>query len=178
MVVGLCPLAKMLPGRQAKRVYALVHKGRRWKTHSLPFSLELQATILPHKEVIGHSSRRMRIFGQDKVLATRSWVGRPESKDTLLNLAGIPAVHIPVVPAAQQFAEGIHAYTFRWQDRDNTRVKDLADPVLLVHFGLVESAQEGQPLQATFRFRATHPLMAELPNPLELWSESFRAPAI
>ncbi|MFC2015851.1 hypothetical protein ACFLUM_02845 [Chloroflexota bacterium] len=55
-------------------------------------------------------------------MATRSWVGRPGSKDTLLNFVGIPAVHIPVVPAAQQFAEKIHAYTFPWQDRDNTRV--------------------------------------------------------
>ena len=110
-----------------------------------------------------------------KVLATRSWVGRPGSKDTLLSFVGNPAVHISLVPAAQQFAEKIHACAFGWQHRGNARVKDLADPVLLVYFGPAESAQEGQTLQATFRFRATHPLMAEFPNPPELRSESFQA---
>lgn len=32
--------------------------------HGLPFSLGLQALILPQNEVIGHSSQRLRIFGQ------------------------------------------------------------------------------------------------------------------
>ena len=67
------------------------------------------------------------------------------------------------------------AHIFPWQDRDNTRVKDLVDLALLVHSGLVEAAQVREALQATFRLRATHPLMAELPKPPETWSESFRA---
>ena len=87
-------------------------------------------------------------------------------------------MRIPVVPAAQQFAEKIHAYTFPWQDWDNTRVKDLVDLVLLVHSGLVEAAQVRRALQVTFRFRATHPLTAELPKPPVFWSESFQALAI
>jgi hypothetical protein len=87
-------------------------------------------------------------------------------------------VRIPVVPAAQQFAEKIHAYTFPWQDRDNTRVKDLVDLVLLVHAGLLEAAQVREALQATFRLRATHPLTADLPKPPKAWSESFQALAI
>jgi len=123
-----------------------------------------------------------RIFAQfhvdvglgDPKLGEPAWV----EGDSFLTFAGIPAVRIPVVPAGQQFAEKIHAYTFPWQDRDNTRVKDLVDLVLLVHFGLVEAAQVRQALQVTFRFRATHPLMAELPKPPEFWSESFQALAI
>ena len=120
-----------------------------------------------------------RIFAQfhvdvglgDPMLGEPAWVdGGP-----LLDFAGIPAVRIPVVPAAQQFAEKIHAYTFPWQDRDNTRVKDLVDLVLLVHAGLLEAAQVREALQVTFRLRATHPLTAELPKPPEAWSESFRA---
>lgn len=123
-----------------------------------------------------------RIFAQfhvdvglgDPKLGVPAWV----EGDSFLNFAGIPAVRIPVIPAAQQFAEKIHAYTFPWQDRDNTRVKDLVDLVLLVHSSLVEAAQVRQALQATFSFRATHPLMAELPEPPEIWSESFQALAI
>ncbi len=123
-----------------------------------------------------------RVFAQfhvdvglgDPKLGEPAWV----EGDSFLSFAGIPAVSIPVVPAAQQFAEKIHAYTFPWQDRDNTRVKDLLDLVLLVHAGLLEAAQARQALQVTFRFRATHPLIAELPKPPESWSEFFRALAI
>jgi hypothetical protein len=123
-----------------------------------------------------------RIFAQfhvdvglaDPKLGEPAWV----EGDSFLSFAGIPAVRIPVIPAAQQFAEKVHAFTFPWQDRDNTRVKDLVDLVLLVHSGLVEAAQARQALQVTFRFRATHPLIAELPKPPEPWSESFETLAI
>lgn len=104
-------------------------------------------------------------------------VGEPEwvEGEPLLAFAGIPAVHIPVVPAAQQFAEKIHAYTFPWQDRDNTRVKDLVDLVLLVRSGLLRTLEVRQALEATFQARATHLLKAELPKPPEAWSEPYRA---
>jgi predicted nucleotidyltransferase component of viral defense system len=110
----------------------------------------------------------------DPMLGEPAWVeGGP-----LLDFAGIPAVRIPVVPATQQFAEKIHAYTFPWQDRDNTRVKDLVDLVLLVHSGLLEVTEVTQALEMTFRARATHPLTAELLKPPKAWSESFAALAI
>jgi hypothetical protein len=123
-----------------------------------------------------------RVFAQfhvdvglgDPKLGEPAWV----EGDSFLSFAGIPAVRIPVVPAAQQFAEKIHAYTFPWQDRDNTRVKDLVDLVLLVHSSLLEAAQVRHALQETFRLRATHPLSAELPKPPQAWSESFQALAI
>ncbi len=104
-------------------------------------------------------------------------VGEPEwvSGEPILAFAGIPEVRIPVVPAAQQFAEKIHGYTFPWQDRDKTRVKDLVDLVLLVHSGLLGTREVRQALEATFRARATHPLQAELPEPPEAWSEPYRA---
>jgi hypothetical protein len=104
-------------------------------------------------------------------------VGEPEwvDGDTVLAFAGIPVVRVPVIPAAQQFAEKIHAYTFPWQDRDNTRVKDLVDLVLLVHSGLLDVSKVKQALEATFQARATHPLRAELPQPPTAWSETYRA---
>jgi hypothetical protein len=110
----------------------------------------------------------------DPMLGEPAWV----EGDSFLNFAGIPAMRIPVVPAAQQFAEKIHAYTFPWQDRDNTRVKDLVDLVLLVHSGLLKVTEVRQGLETTFEARATHPLKAELPKPPEAWAESFRALAI
>jgi hypothetical protein len=104
-------------------------------------------------------------------------VGEPEwvEGEPLLAFAGIPAVRIPLVPAVQQFAEKIHAYTFPWQVCDNTRVKGLVDLVLLVHSGLLGTREVRQALEATFRARATHPLKAELPKPPEAWSEPYRA---
>jgi predicted nucleotidyltransferase component of viral defense system len=104
-------------------------------------------------------------------------VGEPEwvAGEPLLAFAGIPAVRIPLVPAAQQFAEKIHAYTYPWQDRDNTRVKDLVDLVLLAHSGLIEAFEVRQALESTFRARATHPLKAELPKPPQTWSETYEA---
>ena len=110
----------------------------------------------------------------DPMLGEPAWV----EGDSFLGFAGIPAVRIPVVPAAQQFAEKIHAFTFPWLDRDNTRVKDLVDLVLLVHSGFLQGTEVEQALRATFQARATHPLKAELPKPPKAWSESFRALAI
>ena len=110
----------------------------------------------------------------DAMLGEPEWV----EGDTLLGFAGISAVRIPVVPAAQQFAEKIHAFTFPWQDHDNTRVKDLVDLVLLVNSGLLEPSEIKQALEATFRVRATHPLKAELPKPPDAWSGTYRALAV
>jgi predicted nucleotidyltransferase component of viral defense system len=110
----------------------------------------------------------------DAMLGEPEWV----EGGSLLDFAGFPAVRIPVVPSAQQFAEKIHAYTFPWQDRENTRVKDLVDLVLLLHSCLLAAADVKQALNATFGTRATHSLTAELPKPPEAWSESFRALAI
>jgi hypothetical protein len=92
--------------------------------------------------------------------------------------AGISAMRVAVVPAAQQFAEKIHAFTFPWSDRDNARVKDLVDLVLLVHSGLLKVTEVEQALETTFRTRTTHSLQAELPKPPKIWSESFRSLAI
>jgi len=110
----------------------------------------------------------------DAMLGEPEWV----KGSSLLDFAGFSAVLIPLVPSAQQFAEKIHAYTFPWQDRDNTRVKDLVDLILLVHSGLLAAADVRQALEATFSARATHSLTAELPKPPEAWSESFRALAV
>ncbi|MBN1660732.1 MAG: nucleotidyl transferase AbiEii/AbiGii toxin family protein [Anaerolineae bacterium] len=82
----------------------------------------------------------------DVMVDVPSWV----EGDRLLAFAGIPAVCVAVVPTEQQFAEKVHAFTFPWQDRDNTRVKDLVDLVLLVQSGLLQPAKVIAALQVTF----------------------------
>jgi hypothetical protein len=94
---------------------------------------------------------------------------------SLLDFAGIPAARVALYPVAQQFAEKIHAYTFPWQDRDNTRVKDLVDLVLLVDSGVLEPERLRHALRATFEKRSTHPLPNWLPEPPLAWAESYVA---
>jgi predicted nucleotidyltransferase component of viral defense system len=106
-------------------------------------------------------------------------LGRPEwvEGNTLLSFAGIPAARVALYPVEQQFAEKVHAYSLPWQDRGNTRVKDLVDLVLLVHSGQLEPERVRQALRATFETRGTHPLPTSLPQPPEDWTEPYAAMA-
>jgi len=107
----------------------------------------------------------------DAVLDQPDWVeGSP-----LLSFAGIPAARVALYPVAQHFAEKVHAYTFPWQDRDNTRVKDLVDLVLLVDSGLLEPDRVQRALRATFETRGTHFLPDRLPEPPVEWAEPYTA---
>lgn len=58
--------------------------------------------------------------------------GTPEPLrgEDLLAFAGIAPAEVLAIPKAQQFAEKIHAYTYPWTDRPNTRTKDLVDLLL------------------------------------------------
>jgi hypothetical protein len=103
--------------------------------------------------------------------------GTPEALDSpdLLAFAGIPPGRVLAIPKAQQFAEKIHAYTFPWGDRANTRTKDLVDLVLLIETGGVRTEDLPGPLAATFDRRHSHPLPQALPAPPPAWAESFEA---
>lgn len=103
--------------------------------------------------------------------------GQPERLNghDFLGFAGIPPARPAVLPAAQHFAEKVHAYTFPRRDRPNTRVRDLVDLVLLIDTGLLESTATVAALRLTFARRATHPLPRELPLPPEGWATPFAA---
>jgi hypothetical protein len=64
MVVRLGPLAQTLSGCLEERVCVLPHEGKRRESHGLPFSLEMQATIIPRNDGTSHFVERMGIFGQ------------------------------------------------------------------------------------------------------------------
>lgn len=102
-------------------------------------------------------------------------VGVPEelSGEDFLNFAGIPPGHALAIPKAQQFAEKVHAYTYPWTDRTNTRVKDLVDLVLFIERGALAPADVKAALRAAFSTRGTHPLPATLAAPPASWAAEF-----
>lgn len=93
--------------------------------------------------------------------------GEPErlTGEDLLDFAGIAPAIALAIPKAQRFAEKIHAYTYPWEGRVNTRTKDLVDLVLLIGRGGVEAAAIRGALATTFATRGTHELPGTLAPP-------------
>ena len=102
-------------------------------------------------------------------------LGEPEelSGDDFLDFAGIDPAVIFAIPTAQQFAEKIHAYTFPWSGRVNTRSKDLVDLLLLIERGPPDVEQIRDSVSATFSTRGTHSIPESLSEPPEAWKEEF-----
>lgn len=97
-------------------------------------------------------------------------IGQPEKLvgDDLLSFAGIgPAVAL-AIPVAQQFAEKVHAYTFPWTDRINTRTKELVDLILLIERGNLEVGMVLGAVVQTFTHRRTHQIPKSLPVPPQI----------
>ena len=91
-----------------------------------------------------------------------------------LAFAGLPAPVFTATPAAQQFAEKLHAYTLI-RKTPNTRVKDLVDMVLLINLGTLDRTRVNEGLRKTFARRNTHSLPDRLEPPSPAWERPFRA---
>ncbi|MEN9845646.1 MAG: hypothetical protein RIS36_793 [Pseudomonadota bacterium] len=102
-------------------------------------------------------------------------LGEPEllTGDDVLEFAGISTAVARAIPKAQQFAEKLHAYTFPWSDRINTRTKDLVDLVLLIERGALDLTQLRIALSVAFSTRGTHLLPKMLPPPPTRWRVDF-----
>jgi hypothetical protein len=102
-------------------------------------------------------------------------VGAPErlTGDDLLGFVRIEPATVLAIPKAQQFAEKVHAYTFPWAGRVNTRTRDSVDLVLLIERGALEAGQIREALAATFTTRGTHERPAALPPPPGSWEDEF-----
>jgi hypothetical protein len=102
-------------------------------------------------------------------------VGEPErlTGDDLLSFAGIGPATALAIPTAQQFAEKLHAYTYPWSGRLNTRSKDLVDLVLLVERGPPDVDDIRRALEATFVTRGTHVRPGTLAPPPTEWATEF-----
>lgn len=95
--------------------------------------------------------------------------------DNLMSFAGIEPAKARAIPKAQQFAEKIHAYTFPWTGRENTRSRDLVDLLLLIERGKLDPAAVRHALTETFRQRAGHSLPEQLLPPPVAWKDEFPA---
>lgn len=102
-------------------------------------------------------------------------LGEPELLigETFFDFAGISPARVFAIPTAQQFAEKIHAYTFPWTDRVNTRVKDLVDMLVLIQRASLAPEAVRKAVTATFANRATHDLPREVPDAPESWAKEF-----
>jgi predicted nucleotidyltransferase component of viral defense system len=91
----------------------------------------------------------------------------------VLSFAGYPSRDIEVVAPAQHFAEKLHALTRRWPDRENTRVRDLVDLIMLIEDGRLEPRQVRQVARHVFTVRGLHALPDDLPDPPASWSATY-----
>lgn len=98
------------------------------------------------------------------------WLGVPVTLDapSLLEFAGIAPTTLRTIPAAQQLAEKIHAYTKSYGSHTSSRVKDFVDIALLLGDG-VDLNELQTMLRFVFASRRTHAVPAELKPPSEAW---------
>ena len=105
----------------------------------------------------------------DEIITKPIW----QKGHNLLSFAGISPAKVAVIPREQQFAEKIHSYTYPKDKRNNSRVKDLLDLVLLIQYGKLRKTILKQSIEKTFQNRGTHYLPKELEAPPESWEEVY-----
>jgi hypothetical protein len=90
-----------------------------------------------------------------------------------LRFAGIAKTDFQAVSPEEQFAEKLHAYTMPRAGRENTRVKDLVDLILLIERTKLDAARLPKAIRETFQRRKTHEIPAALASPPFSWSRPF-----
>ncbi len=90
-----------------------------------------------------------------------------------LGFAGIAKARLLAVSGEEQFAEKLHAYTLPRVGRENSRVKDLVDLVLLIERTKLDTVRLPQAIRETFHRRKTHDVPLALIQPPASWSASF-----
>jgi len=135
----------------------------------------------PTQRFTVHAALAGRLFEELKVdVSTRQEVVSPVEEvpeSDALAFAGILPGTFRAISLSQQFAEKIHAFTFPWEDRDNTRVKDLVDITLILETSPPEPTAARASLSAIFEGRQTHPLPTEILDPPVTWVGSYGAAA-
>jgi hypothetical protein len=92
--------------------------------------------------------------------------------------ASIEASPLTTTSLEQQFAEKLHAYTMpHTGTRDNSRVKDLVDMILLLETENMEPEGVAAAVVATFKHRDTHPIPEKLTGPPASWNKPYAAMA-
>jgi hypothetical protein len=92
-----------------------------------------------------------------------------------LGFGGVKPPSFPIISAAQQFADKLHAYTLPRRDSVNTRAKDLVDMVLLIREQKLDREKTAAAVRATFGNRRTHEIPDVLASPPPAWEPVFDA---
>ncbi|MXW76782.1 MAG: nucleotidyl transferase AbiEii/AbiGii toxin family protein [Acidimicrobiaceae bacterium] len=87
-----------------------------------------------------------------------------------LGFADLPVVEMAVIDLRTHWAEKLSAYLRRYDDRPNTRVKDLVDLVLLVEHDLEPDDRLRVAVEETFARRSQHLPLSELPSMADSWA--------
>ena len=95
-----------------------------------------------------------------------------ESSD-LLSFANIPRATLRTTSRSQHLAEKIHALTRPYEDRINTRVKDLADILLLLNLDLPKPQIVKKMISEIFAARKTHEIPNVIEPPPASWALSY-----
>lgn len=90
-----------------------------------------------------------------------------------LGFAGITSTTFPAVSPEEQFAEKLHAYTLPRTGRENTRVKDLVDLILLIERTRLDATRLRRAIHETFQRRKTHDVPSALALPPSSWAKPF-----
>jgi hypothetical protein len=96
-------------------------------------------------------------------LSGRDWPG----------FADIAKMNFAAVSPEEQFAEKLHAYTLPRVSRENTRVKDLVDLILVTEQIKLDAARLPKSIREAFQRRKTHEIPTDLASPPTPWSKPF-----
>lgn len=114
------------------------------------------------------------------LVGTPGVTGEPRERVELgraFAFAELPIVELAVIDLRTHWAEKLSAYLRRYDNRPNTRVKDLVDLVLLIEHGLEPDARLHRAVRTTFAQRQQELPADRLPSMAEAWSEPFAAMA-
>ena len=89
-----------------------------------------------------------------------------------LDFCDIPPAKFEAISLEQQFAEKIHAMTVKRGERENSRVKDFVDVLLLINVGL-NRQRVIENIANTFRRRGKEFVSRNPPIPPESWRKPF-----
>ena len=95
----------------------------------------------------------------------------------LLSFAGIPPPSIRATSRAQHLAEKVHAVTRPYNESVSSRVKDLADIVLLMNLGLPDPPEVIRAVKEIFAARQSHEIPKTIDHPPATWASSYAAMA-
>ncbi len=113
---------------------------------------------------------------QVDVTVTRpaQWEVEAARRPGLLTDLGLGPIDVLLVPLERQVAEKLHAYTRPYDSGGSTRVKDLADFVIIRLFERLDADRLRNAINETFRRRGTHPAPNRLPPPPAEWAVAYR----